>query len=175
MIPEAIANPNFTPPKGEIEILDRAWEFAKQEENWECGGWFKYKKGVTFEQKHTEPICFNVRACAMGIMVLVAGDGPVVYEWMYGDGGSHTLLDKLKEIEGFPEATSRLAFSLGRDSATPERFMSNIDFITETNDNQDKYTHYEEGDERYDKKTHHAAIVKAFADARQAARNHEVA
>jgi len=161
---------NFVPPKDASEALERSLEYAEFEENWCTGRLFEVRDGTQYDPVTSEyvlgegrEVCTNVRACAMGIIVIACLDGPAVKKFFDSryDFEEEQVLTRNTVAK---QATKFLARALNTGfpkSGEGSGFADAIGAVEQTNDN---------GVRKLGRKIHHQNIVRGFRDALAMAR-----
>jgi hypothetical protein len=177
---------DFKAPETAVELLERALEWAQDEDRWIAGTLFDPKVDNVLDLPDEE-VCENVGACAMGIILIAAGDGPVVKSFL-GDPNNEDELGPITLTESVSnpaaeKAVRALAAALSYDGEqylTLDMGISSCESAIMTiNDSKDLKTiestilpgtSYLDPDS-YDKSKHHGKIVRGFEDALQIAKD----
>lgn len=128
---------NFTKPTSATQLMKRALEFAQEEE--------RLTKGVLFEKldKNGPPSCENVSACAMGILVLAYGDGPLIAEFFdIGEEDVDPEVEFTIDDPIFVNATKALAKALNPDFNRKSDKGNAICVVEGTNDRSLRNEHH---------------------------------
>jgi hypothetical protein len=129
---------DFAPPQNATEALERSLEFASEETRW--------TKSELFTSKASNPTCTDVRACAMGILLIACFDGPAVDRYYEDEDELEFKLAKGNPI--YQSATKMLA-----QAARPNSVRRNkINF----HDAAHFVEHFNDG------ARHHSKIVELF-------------
>ena len=109
---------DFRPPADAVEALERGLEYARFEEHWTQSALFRPGPnaqydghGVFIAAEDNAAVCTNVRACAMGILVIACLDGPAVRQFFTHEGFHET--QELRKNPVAMEATIHLARGFG--------------------------------------------------------------
>lgn len=173
---------NFVPPKDQVELLERSLEFARDEQRWCTGALIQSAEkpidGTTpvekFAKQHSDAeLCTNVQACAMGILVIASGNGQAIRAWIEEAGSEKQTFAYINELVGLPfeQATKTLAIAFGANDRFHSNFDTAVDFVENSNDEEDKFTSYDRKVYQYDRAAHHRHIVKVFEKSVELARD----
>jgi hypothetical protein len=154
-------DPGWTKPETVKEALERGLEFARSEERWACGDWFAPLFPGDLKTDHlgrhdpSKLTCWNVKACAAGILVLTCLDGQAIRRYFRDQVNPSELL---RHDEVGAEA-ARLLYA-GLHDQEPDEYTTTslaIDGIVAFND---KPGTAEDDSERL--AAHHSRIVEGF-------------
>jgi hypothetical protein len=93
-------DPGWTKPENAKEALERGLEFARDEERWACGDWFEplFSSDIKTDDYGDTDVsrltCWNVKACAAGILVITCLDGKAVRSYFKHQTNPSELLKK---------------------------------------------------------------------------------
>lgn len=83
-VPVAGHEPGWTPPKDAEEALLRGHQFVAKEKRWICGSlfdWDPQRDPETGLELLSPPSCTDVKACSLGILIIVCLDGPALKKY----------------------------------------------------------------------------------------------
>jgi hypothetical protein len=161
-------------PETEVEALEVCLDIARDELTWCSGSLFEPKKGADLSKG---PVCTNVQACAVGIVIMATMDGPEVKKYLDYGGNFHG--NEEESIRSNPVATAAV-IRLARTVVGNDGYAMTLDKAIRTveHENDDSrefevsYYHnkLDRWIDRYDRKRHHKKIVKLFERALEMAR-----
>lgn len=164
----------FKAPETPLEALERSLEWARDESRWSDGVLCEWKdrdkrpKDVTSITAPEElaKVCHNVKACAMGILMIAMGNGRTALDIFLSRTKETWLLDQ----SGGEEATLLLARGFHPRGKKFTDFREAASFVEAYNDDwAEESDFYDENsgaflEQKYlkSRSEHHARIVRGF-------------